>query len=147
MGLRFRIDNVSDRMHREPASPTHTSSSAQLTIPEDRPLNSEERTLIEWLLANGSPVSAAYLQQLEGLHVVARCGCGCPTVDLAVADTQASTTGASQILADFLGMTPGRIKVGVILHVRQGKISELEVYSLAGQPSRSLPLITTLTKY
>jgi hypothetical protein len=68
-------------------------------------------------------------------------------VDLAVADTQASTTGASQILADFLGMTPDRIKVGVILHVRQGKISELEVYSLAGQPSRSLPLITTLTKY
>jgi hypothetical protein len=68
-------------------------------------------------------------------------------VDLAVGDAQGSITGASQILADFLGMTPDGIKVVIILHARQGKISEREIYSLAGQPSRSLPPITTLTKY
>lgn len=115
-------------------------------IPENRLLNPEERTLIEWLLANGNPVSAAYLEQLEGLHVVSHCGCGCPTVDLAVGDAQASTTGASQILADFSGITPDGIQVGVILHARQGKISELEVYSEEGRTSHLLPIITTLKR-
>jgi hypothetical protein len=107
--LRFRIDKIPDRLHREnPAPPSHTLSAAKPPVPENRPLNSEERTLIEWLLANGTPVSAAYLEQLEGLHVGSHCGCGCPTVDLAVGDAQASTTGASQILADFGGITPDR---------------------------------------
>lgn len=146
--LRSRIDKVSDRLHREkPESPSHTLSAAELTIPENRLLNPEERTLIEWLLANGTPVSAVYLEQLEGLHVVSHCGCGCPTVDLAVGDAQVSTTGASQILADFAGITPDGIQVGVILHARQRKISELEVYSEEGRASHLLPLITTLKRY
>jgi hypothetical protein len=146
--LRSRIDKIRDRFHREnPATPSHTLSAAEPPVPENRPLNSEERTLIEWLLANGTPVSAAYLEQLECLHVVSHCGCGCPTVDLAVGDAQASTTGASQILADFGGITPDGIQVGVILHARQGKISELEVYSEEGRTSRLLPIITTLKRY
>jgi hypothetical protein len=115
-------------------------------IPDNRLLNPEERMLIEWLLANGTPEAGVYVQQLKDLHVVSHCGCGCPTVDLAVGDAQASTTGASQILADFGGITPDGIQVGVILHARQGKISELEVYSEEGRTSHLLPLITTLKR-
>jgi hypothetical protein len=115
-------------------------------IPEHRLLNPEERTLIEWLLANGTPEAGVYVQQLKDVHVVSHCGCGCPTVDLAVGDAQARTTGASQILADFVGITPDSIRVGVILHARQGKLSEPEVYQEEGRTGHLLPLITTLKR-
>ena len=85
-----------------------------------------------------------YAQQLSDLHVVARCSCGCPTVDLAVGGAELSTTGPSQILADFLGSTAGGVPVGVVLHAREGKISELEVYPLGGPVVGSLPEIESL---
>lgn len=52
-------------------------------------------------------------------------------MDLAVADATVSTKGPSQILADFFGLTPDNIEVGVVLHAREGKLSELETYPLA----------------
>ena len=113
------------------------------TIPENRPLSPDERALIEWLIANGVPEAKGFAHQLEGLHVVGRCGCGCPTVDLATADDDASTTGPSHILAEFLGLTPQGSEVGVILHTREGKLSELEIYELE-EPARSLPTIGSL---
>ena len=99
-------------------------------IPDDRPLTTEERTLIVWLLEHGIPAAQAYASQLEQVRVVSRCGCGCPTVDLAVSDTQASPRSPSLLLADFQGMTPEGHRVGVILHGREGKISELEIYPI-----------------
>ena len=106
-------------------------------------MNPTERTLIGWLLLNGVPEARAYVQQLDGLHVVGRCSCGCGTVDLAVADARASTTGPSLILADFMGLTPEHLQVGVLLHAREGKISELEIYPL-GETTASLPTIESL---
>jgi hypothetical protein len=126
--------------------PHKEGSPSAYTIPENRQLNAEERTLIEWLIANGIPEAKNYAQQLEGLHVVSHCSCGCPTVDLAVVDAQASTTGPSRILADFLGVTPEGQQVGVALHAREGKISELEVYAM-GQTIGSLPKIETLNPF
>jgi hypothetical protein len=116
------------------------------TIPDDRQLKADERMLIEWLIANGIPEAKNYLPQLDGLHVVSRCSCGCPTVDLAVANAQASTMGPSRILADFLGVTPEGQQVGVVLHAREGKISELEIYPM-GQTVGSLPKIETLNPF
>jgi hypothetical protein len=34
------------------------------------------------------------------------------------------------VIADFEGVTPEGIEVGVILHVRQDQLSELEVYAV-----------------
>ncbi len=126
--LASRIGKVLRRWGKhEHATPDPILPSAH-TIPENRPLSSEERTLIEWLVTNGAPEAQSYALQLKNLHVVGRCSCGCPTVDLAVGDAQQSTKGPSHIIADFLGLTPEGIEVGVILHAREGKISELEIY-------------------
>jgi hypothetical protein len=51
--------------------------------------------------------------------------------------------GPSLILADFFGTTPEGIEVGVILHGRAGKISELEIYGLDKTPT-SLPNVQSL---
>jgi len=98
--------------------------------PERRPLTQEERKLLEWLLANGSPDAKPYLSQIASVNVVGRCTCGCPTIDLALGDREQRKTAPSIILADSVGKTPEGIEVGVIVHAREGEISELEVYAM-----------------
>ena len=145
--LASQITEALARLRKDKPVPHKDASPSAFTIPENRQLNAEERTLIEWLIANGTPEAKNYAQQLEGLHVVSHCSCGCPTVDLAAVNAQASTTGPSQILADFLGTTPEGQQVGAILHARQGKISELEVYPMDKIVGSSFPKIETLNPF
>jgi hypothetical protein len=88
-----------------------------------------------------------YEPQLAQLRVVSTCDCGCPTVDFAVGDFVTDLTKPSQILADFLATSPEGFQVGVILHAREGRLSELEVYSIDGCDSFGLPDISTLRAY
>jgi hypothetical protein len=120
-------------------------------IPVERTLSHGERTLLEWLMAHpnydlpSSDVSK-YKSQIEKLRVVAKCGCGCPTVDFALeADRK---RGASDIVAEAGGKSPEGVTVGVILHAREGELSELEVYSTEGLDiSFTLPLPNSLEHY
>jgi hypothetical protein len=96
--------------------------------PENRPLTTDERILLQWLIANGSPSAAKYAPQIPRVSVVSRCTCGCPTIDLAVDGKHVG--GSSELVADFVGKSPEGIQVGVILHCRSGQISELEVYAI-----------------
>jgi hypothetical protein len=51
-------------------------------------------------------------------------------------------------VAEAGGKSPERISVGVILHVRDGELSELEVYSTQGlDVPFSLPLQESLEHY
>jgi hypothetical protein len=99
--------------------------------PERRPLTDEERNLLGWLLANGSPDPEAYLSQIRNVNVVGKCTCGCPTLDLALGESEQRKTAPSLILADFVGTAPEGVEVGVIVHAREGEISELEVYAIS----------------
>jgi hypothetical protein len=96
--------------------------------PENRPLTTDERVLLEWLIANGSSNAAKYAWQIPRVSVVSRCTCGCPTIDLALDGKHVD--GGSELVADFVGKSPEGIQVGVILHCRGGQISELEVYAI-----------------
>ena len=99
--------------------------------PEPRPLTQEDQTLLEWLIANGSPHGNQYVSQIAEVSLVGRCTCGCPTIDLALGGRKQKKTAPSEILADFVGRTPEGIEVGVVLHAREGEISELEVYAIS----------------
>jgi hypothetical protein len=105
-------------------------------------------TLLEWLLANGRPEAREYERQAPSLRVVGRCSCGCPTIDLAIGERDQHTVCPSEILADFSGVTAEGIEVGVILHAREGQISELEVYSMTGEDRElGLPTIESLRTF
>jgi hypothetical protein len=116
-----------------------------MTVRQERPLSSEEVALLEWLIDHGRPDASKYRFQIPLLRVVSKCGCGCPSIDLAIGCTS-HKTGASHIIADGEATSPEGAFVGVILHVREGEISELEVYSITGQESRfGLPKPETIT--
>lgn len=112
---------------------------------ERRPLTKEERALLEWLIANGEPDAQQYASQLSELKVVGRCTCGCPSLDLAAGVREERTTGPSHVLADFDGITVEGVQVGVILHAREGQVSELEIYAIDDfKGSFNLPIIQSL---
>jgi hypothetical protein len=115
------------------------------SIPDLRSLTSEERDLLRWLLAHGTKAASQYLDQLPAVSVVSRCGCGCPTIDLAIDGVAAPLSSPTTILADAEGLSPEGIPVGIIVHGREGLISELEIYAKSGDDDRfSLPLIDSL---
>jgi len=115
--------------------------------PERRPLSVEERSLLDWLIVNGNPGAEQFASQIAQLHVVGSCSCGCPSIDLAVGDREERTVGPSHVLADFDGISPEGIKAGVILHAREGQISELEVYAIEDvETPFSLPILSSLKK-
>ena len=116
--------------------------------PERRSLTQEERALLEWLIANGGADAKEYSPQLADLSVVGRCTCGCSTIDLALRGQDQQKTAPSKILADFVGTTPEGIEVGIILHAREGEISELEVYAIADVKTPfTLPTIESLKQF
>jgi hypothetical protein len=116
--------------------------------PERRPLTEEERKLLEWLLANGSPEAKPYISQIANVNVVGKCTCGCPTIDLALGNREQRKTAPSIILADFIGKTPEGIEVGVIVHAREGEISELELYAIPDWKGPfNLPSIESLKQF
>jgi hypothetical protein len=105
--------------------------------------------LLEYLLRRGGePVSSDYMSQLPDVTVVSHCGCGCPTIDFAVRGLATSLSHPTTILADGQATTPEGVLVGVILHARDGLLSELEVYSMEGVDHPfSLPQSDAITLY
>lgn len=115
-----------------------------IVIPEHRDLTDEERRLLEWLVSNGSPNNRAFTSQVAQTKVVSRCACGCPTLDLAIGEKTSRTVGVSTILADAYGHSPEGVPVNVILHAREGELSELEVISMDATDVFRMPTPETL---
>ena len=102
----------------------------------------------EWLIANGNEAAKEYSPQLANISVVGACTCGCPSIDLALQGRDQRKTAPSTILGDFVGTTAEGIEVGIILHAREGEISELEVYPIAHATEPfSLPTIESLKQF
>lgn len=114
--------------------------------PENRPVTPKERSLVEWLLRHGKPGSKQFLKQVDALVVVSKCSCGCPTVYFAQ-EGESIAQNAAHVLADYLATVDGQ-EVGVILFQRGGRLSSLEVYSLAGNDKPfGLPELNTIYSY
>jgi hypothetical protein len=118
-----------------------------LRVPDPRELTSNERLLLERLLSHGTAESGPYIEQVPRVAVASRCGCGCPTIDLAVGGRVASLGSPTAILSEAGGVSPEGISFGIILHGREGLISELEVYPIDGEGSFTLPDVDRIDFY
>jgi hypothetical protein len=100
----------------------------------NRSLTTQEFELLEWLVAHGGPSSQAFAPQLQGVSVCGTCGCGCPTIDLKIADDLPSIKPEARLIADFLADVRDS-RVGVLLFQRDGRLSMLEIYSFGDNPT------------
>jgi hypothetical protein len=110
-----------------------------MRVEESRALTDKERLLLERLMFHGTPASKSYAAQLPLVAVVSRCTCGCPSIDLSVGGRVASLGSPTTILGEAGGVSPEGISFGIILHGREGLISELEVYPIDGEGVLSIP--------
>lgn len=117
------------------------------SLPQDRSLTPEERTLIEWLLRHGEPNAQDFLPQLEAAHVYCKCSCGCPSIDIRIPETLPAAHSKTNMLADFIGKVYGNL-VGVMLTQAGGRLSGLEIYAFGDIPEPfGLPDPSTLYKF
>ncbi len=96
------------------------------SIPDDRPLTTQEITLLRWLLEHGT-ASGAHVGQVEKLRVVSRCGCGCASIDFVRA-----SDSPLEILSDQQWQDEQGRRFGAFAFAREGKVAGVEVWSIDG---------------
>lgn len=107
-------------------------------LERNRPLTDAERALAQYLLTNGEPSAATFLEQLPLAEVTpTRCPCGCASIDLQIKGHPEAPPGV-KILGDFL-WGPLESPAGVFIYENNGLLSGIEVYGLAGDAPRFLP--------
>jgi len=106
-------------------------------ISGERPLTNAEYEIAQWMLEHGEPEAKAFLAQLRRARVVARCPCGCASIDFEIAG-HPRPTGGLRILADFLYGGESDLS-GVFIFERNGVLAGIEVYGLAGDAPKTLP--------
>ncbi|MEH1166849.1 hypothetical protein V6V47_15835 [Micromonospora sp. CPCC 205539] len=108
-----------------------------------RPLRQPERAVIERLLAVPFPGRDELLAQLGHTVVDGGCRCGCATINLSVERSAAAPAPVVTTAPVSADLGEGDSYAGVILLVRDGFLSCLEVYSI-DEPVRSLPPADTI---
>jgi hypothetical protein len=112
-------------------------------IPERRRIHQSEAEIIRTALdrASVASVDQTVRAAIPNLEVVARCECGCASVDFDAATSEER----SGIVADATGQTPRGGQVGIIVWGRSNAITALEIYDLgAGDDDLVLPLPTSV---
>lgn len=111
------------------------------TIPDDRAISEAESAIIEWVLLHGSRSGdlSSLSHSIPSLHVVGRCGCGCPSVDF----EEHGQSGDARPIAEAAGSNSEGVSVGIILWGLAGRISGIEFYANEA-PVRSLPTLDSL---
>lgn len=107
----------------------------QYAIKFSRELNSSEIEILQKIL---SIEKSSFLEKIQQLKVVARCGCEkCPTV-LFGYNFEDEFLANQNILFDYIGETSKNELVGISIFGNEKIISELEFYS----PDGNLEVIT-----
>ncbi|WP_290056936.1 hypothetical protein [Amycolatopsis solani] len=99
-----------------------------------RPLAPDERATLDVLLARDFPGAAELRVQAATARVTGRCGCGCPTIDLAVDET---TPRAA--LEESVAVEADAPDGGLIVFVDEGRLSCLEYWTTTGETPAGFP--------
>jgi hypothetical protein len=114
-------------------------------IPDERPLTAAEYRLARWMLEYGGAEAQCFLSQLELARVASRCPCGCASIDFEVAG-HPRPVGGLRILGDFI-YGDGSDLNGVFIFERDGVLAGIEVYGLAGDVPKTLPVPEALRPF
>jgi hypothetical protein len=100
-------------------------------IAETRDLLPNERSLVRWLLLHGQPTAASYLDGVDNLRVIARCGCGCATLifDIGVRGWQGE--GGHWFLSEHFWLDSDRRRCPIFVFGKANVVSRLDVSARA----------------
>jgi hypothetical protein len=113
-------------------------------VPESRPLTTDERRLIQWMLEHGKQEALLLLPQLPFAQATSwRCRCGCASFNIVLEGQSPVEAIGTHIVADFI-FGPDDQPSGIFIFERGGLLAGLEVYGLAGDAPKSLPVSEVL---
>lgn len=113
----------------------------------NRPLTPVEEQLIRWMLEHGNPDAGAFLSQLEKAQATPyQCPCGCASINISVSGLPESS-GGLHILADFIFGAENELSGIFVYEKKNGVLAGLEIYGLAGDAPKALPLPESLRPY
>src|SRR5580693_3294407 len=97
----------------------------------NRQLTDHERPLLRWMLQHGIPEALTFLPQLEPAEVAPwQCPCGCASIKLCIRGKPAPPPGVHAV-GDFVFGAENTLS-GILVYEKDGILSGLEVYGLAG---------------
>lgn len=106
----------------------------------NRELTDHERRLVQWMLEHCGPEAAAFLPQLDQAQVTPwKCECGCASINFEVPGQPEEASPGVHPIADYVFGEGDRLS-GIFVFEKDGFLSGLEVYGLAGNAPKSLPL-------
>lgn len=95
-----------------------------------RPLDRNERALLDGLLALDFDGVAALREQARDVRAAPGCTCGCGSLDLFVAATSSPSMAASPIPGEAAVLDDAGEEIGgLLLFLDAGRLSYMEVYS------------------
>lgn len=108
--------------------------------PEDRSLSARETAVVVWLLEHGDARAAAVLPQVESARVIARCGCGCASVDFSVDGVTPLARSKLEVVSDYCWYTERGNLCGASVFLRAGRLAGIDVWSIdGGETPHELP--------
>ena len=107
-----------------------------------RPLSEQEASVVRWLLehatvGNGGTYRVA---NVDALHVVGGCGCGCSSLDF-------EPDGPAERIADAIAEYSDGAQAGLLLWGVDGRVTSLEVYDLHPNASHRFPTLAELRRW
>jgi hypothetical protein len=112
-------------------------------LANSRPLSDPEKKIIDLLLSPEFPGVPELRMQIDDALVIGKCDCGCPTIDIKVAETAARSLpqSGSGPLPYEGSISSGEHEPsgGIILFSSDGYISGLEYYSFTDAPPPDWP--------
>ena len=110
-----------------------------------RALLPDERSILEFLLSKDFRGVDQLIAQLEHVSVTgSSCGCGCDSVGLAVEPSVSPAQVDERVPTDAFGRDAKGIEVGVVLHVIEGYMADLEFYSTSDAHPFGRPVVDSL---
>jgi hypothetical protein len=98
------------------------------------------------MLEHGAPEALAFLPQLERAKATPwQCPCGCASINLSI-DGLAEPSGGLHVLADFVFGTAVDLS-GIFVFEKSGMLAGLEVYGLAAEAPKILPVPEVLRPF
>ena len=133
---------VGEKVNQYTLDMAHSNSTLPFFAPtEPRPLSQTEHAIVAAIVANENP---ELQEQLRSLSVIGRCGCGaCPTVFF-----QSHEAGEREReIASYSGKDASGGVVGVLLWEKNGRLSQLEFYSVDGHEPWAIPEVSSLQRF
>lgn len=109
--------------------------------PATRPLTPDERAIVDLLLSRDFPRVIELRRQAAVTQAGSPCGCGCPSIELAVPDAPPRAELRDGLAPVELRVSPTGAEpaADVILFLRDGRLSYLEYVSYGDAPVPGWP--------